>query len=70
MFQRQLAKANLSYQVPALVLGSSKGKYIISVNGSKYMVKDGVNVKPLPNTSVWVCIPNNDWNQAYICAKR
>ena len=67
--QRRMEQSGLNNQVQAIVLGSSaNGKYTISVNGAKYSVRDGVGINPKPNTPVWVCIPNNDWNKAYICA--
>ena len=66
--QRRMEQSGLNNQIQAIVLGSSNGKYTISVNGAKYSVKDGVGINPQPNTPVWVCIPNNDWNKAYICA--
>ena len=66
--QRRMEQSGLNNQIQAIVLGSSNGKYTISVNGAKYSVKDGVGINPQPNTPVWVCVPNNDWNKAYICA--
>ena len=66
--QRRMEQSGLNNQIQAIVLGSSNGKYIISVNGAKYSVRDGVGINPQPNTPVWVCVPNNDWNKAYICA--
>lgn len=66
--QRRLEQSGLNNQIQAIVLGSSNGKYIISVNGAKYSVRDGVGINPQPNTPVWVCVPSNDWNKAYICA--
>ena len=70
IFHRFVSKLNLSYQVAGVVLGSSRGKYIVSINGEKRLLKDGVGINPQPNTAVWVCIPNNDINQAYICARK
>ena len=66
--QRRMEQSGLNNQIQAIVLGSSNGKYTISVNGAKYSVRDGVGINPKPNTPVWVCVPNNDWNKAYICA--
>ena len=66
--QRYVEDQNQSEQVSGIVLDTKNGKYTVSVNGSKYLVKDGVGINPSPNTPVWICVPNNDWNQAYICA--
>lgn len=66
--QRYVADQNQTEQVSGIVLDAINGKYTVLINGSKYVVKDGVGINPAPNTSVWVCIPNNDWNKAYICA--
>ena len=66
--QRRMEQSGLNNQIQAIVLGSTNGKYIISVNGAKYSVRDGVGINPQPNTPVWVCVPSNDWNKAYICA--
>lgn len=68
MVQRHIDGQKTSPQYSGMVLGPSRGKYTVSINGSKYLVKDGVGINPQPNTQVWVCVPNNDWNQAYICA--
>lgn len=71
--QKYLEKAKMSQQVAGVVLGTSgkdDGKYIVSVKNGKYLMKDGVGINPKPNTSVWVCVPNGDWNSAYICAKK
>ena len=66
--ERYVANQNQTEQVSGIVLNSINGKYTVQVNGSKYVVKDGVGINPAPNTKVWVCIPNKDWNKAYICA--
>ena len=71
MFQRYISKMKISQQVNGVVLGESgkhDGKYKVSINGETYTVKDGVGLAPAPNANVWVCVPNKDWNQAYICA--
>lgn len=65
---RYVAGLNLSHDEPGIVLGTSNGMYIVSIKGGKYTVKDGVNLRPRANTPVWIRIPNNDYNQAYICA--
>lgn len=71
--QKYFAKMKISQQVAGVVMGASgKGddRYIVAVKNGKYVMKDGVGVNPKPNTSVWVCVPNGDWNSAYICAKK
>lgn len=69
--EQRLISLNLTHDEPGVVLGTSgrnDGKYIVSLKGGKYTVKDGVRLNPSANTPVWVRIPNNDYNQAYICA--
>ena len=68
IIDRYVDRLNLSHDEPGIVLGTSNDKYIVSLKGGQYTVKDGVNVHPSANTPVWVRIPNNDYNQAYICA--
>ena len=70
---RYFQQAKISKQVAGVVLGTSgknDGKYIVKMNGQNYTVKDGVNINPSVNSAVWVCVPNGDYNQAYICAKK
>ena len=66
--QRYYQDQKTSPQYSAVVVEPSRDKYIVLVNGSKYLVRDGVGISPAPNTPVYICVPNNDWNQAYICA--
>lgn len=66
--ERYVADQKQTEQVSGMVLNSLNGKYTVLVNGSKYVIKDGVGISPAPNTPVWICVPNNNWNQAYICA--
>ena len=66
--QRYYEDQKTSPQYSAVVVEPSRDKYIVLVNGSKYLVRDGVGISPAPNTPVYICVPNNDWNQAYICA--
>ena len=71
MVERRLDKQSLSLQKEGIVVEvSARGdkKYKVLVNGVKYAVRDGIGLKPQLNSSVWVCVPNNDWAKAYICA--
>lgn len=73
MIQRYFSKLNISNQKAGVVIeviDENKAKYKVRINGADYIIKDGINLHPEINTSVWVCLPNNDWNQAYICARK
>lgn len=56
--------------VPAVVLGISRNKYKVSVNGIEYLVNDGVRLQPSIGTSVWLHCPNGNISKAYIAALR
>lgn len=73
MIQRYISKMKISQQVNGVVVGESKKgshRYRVKIKEHIYDVKDGIGLAPAPNTSVWVTVPNNDWNLAYICAGR
>lgn len=73
MIQRYISKMKISQHYNGVVLGESgkhDHKYKVRIQGQVYVVKDGVGLMPAPNTSCWVCVPNNDWNLAFICAGR
>jgi UDP-N-acetyl-D-mannosaminuronic acid transferase (WecB/TagA/CpsF family) len=61
---------NISRDVASVVTSVSNGKYKVLIDGSTYLVKDGVGVKPSVGTAVWVRIPNDSYREAYICALR
>ena len=57
----------------AAVVEAVKGdKYIVTIDGYQYEVKDGINLNPSIGTPVWVKLPNGTGNMtgAYIMAKR
>lgn len=71
--QTRIEKMKLSQQMNGVVMGESKKgehRYKVKINGEIYDVRDGIGLSPAPNTSVWVCVPKNDWSLAYICAGR
>ena len=73
MIQRYISKMKISQQENGIVIGESKKgshRYKVKVKETIYDVKDGIGLAPAPNTSVWITIPNGDWNLAYICAGR
>ena len=73
MIQRYVSKMKISQQVNGIVQGESKKgqhRYMVKVKDAIYDVRDGIGLAPAPNTSVWVTIPNGDWNLAFICAGR
>lgn len=73
MIQRYVSKMKISQQENGVVIGESKKgshRYMVKVKEAIYDVKDGIGLSPAPNTSVWVTVPNGDWNLAYICAGR
>lgn len=73
MVQRYVSKMKISQQVNGIVQGESKKgqhRYMVKVKDAIYDVRDGIGLAPAPNTSVWVTVPNGDWNLAFICAGR
>lgn len=57
----------------ASVVEAVKGdKYTVSIDGYKYEVKDGINLRPSVGTPVWVKCPYGKGNMtgAYIMARR
>ena len=73
--QRYISKMKISQHVNGVVVGESKkskgkNKYRVKVDGEIYDVKDGLGIKPAPNSTVWVTVPNGDWSLAFICAGR
>ena len=42
----------------------------VSINGANYTVKNGIGVALAAGDSVWLRIPNNNYNNMYIASKR
>ncbi len=71
MVQEALKKYERT-EVAAVVESANNGKYMVSIDGYQYEVKDGINLNPSVGTPVWVKLPNGTGNMtgAYIMAKR
>ena len=71
---RCIAKQNLTQHVAGAVVrtpaSENDKKYTVSVRGAEYKVKDGVNIQPSVGMAVWICVPNGNWGDAYICARK
>lgn len=60
----------INQDIATIVLQRNGEKYKVNLNGADYWIKDGVNLSPTVGSSVWVHIPNGNYNNAYICAKK
>ena len=68
--QKVLDKMNLTRVVSSVVTKIANGKYEVSIDGNKYMVKDTVGINPTVGMGVWVMIPETGIGQAFIVGKR
>ena len=59
-------------EVASVVEEIRGNKYVVTIDGGKYEVKDGINLKPEAGTPVWIKLPNGRGNMtgAYIMARR
>ena len=69
--QKILEKSNLTKIVPSVIVDKKGSKYVVTINGTNYVVEDGIGFSGLHTSSpVWVTVPNGDYSKAYISAKR
>lgn len=59
-------------EVASVVEDINGSKYICSIDGYKFEVKDGINLQPTVGTPVWIKLPYGKGNMtgAYIMARR
>lgn len=59
-------------EIASVVEAVNDGMYTVSIDGYKFEVKDGVNLRPSVGTPVWVKCPYGKGNMtgAYIMARR
>lgn len=59
-------------EIATVIEAVNGDKYTVSVDGTQYDVKDGINLNPSIGTPVWVKLPYGTGNMtgAYIMAKR
>lgn len=71
MVQESIAKFQ-NTEIASVVEEVNGDKYIISIDGNRYEVKDGINLQPSVGTPVWIKLPYGKGNMtgAYIMAKR
>lgn len=71
MVQRAIKKYQIT-EVASVVEAVNGEKYTVSLDGNRFDVKDGINLKPSVGTPVWIKLPNGTGNLsgAYIMAKR
>lgn len=69
IIEKKIAKL-INTDIPAIVTQVNGEKYKVNLNGADYWIKDGVAISPTVGMSVWVHIPNGNYNHAYICAKK
>jgi hypothetical protein len=70
LVKEKLDSYKISRDIASVVTSKSGSKYHVLIDGGDYIVKDGVGVSPSVGTAVWVRIPNGNYTDAYICAKR
>ena len=69
--QKVLEKSNITQLVSCVIVDTKYDKYVVSINGANYVVKDGIGISGLHvSTPVWVTVPNGDYSKAFISAKR
>ena len=71
MVQEALRKYEKT-EMAAVVEAVNGDKYVVTIDGYQYEVKDGINLRPSVGTPVWVKLPYGTGNMtgAYIMAKR
>lgn len=47
---------------------TTKGQYVVVLNGSEYVVSSGVGIQFSAGDLVWVHVPNGNYSDAYISA--
>lgn len=59
-------------EIASVVEEINGSEYIVSIDGNRFAVKDGVNLQPSVGTAVWVRCPYGKGNMtgAYIAARR
>lgn len=70
LVEKYLDKRMLSRTVASTVMEVSGDKYKCSIDGATYMLKNGSGVALTKGTAVWVHIPNNKINNAFIMGTR
>jgi hypothetical protein len=70
LFEKYLEKQQLSRTVASTVMDVSGDKYQCNIDGASYMLKNGSGVTLTVGTAVWVHIPQNKINNAFIMGTR
>lgn len=66
-----LETSNIPYVLPSAIVDTRNDLFVVALNGTNYAVKNGTGITDLERgTPVWVTVPNGDYKQAFICAKR
>lgn len=71
MVKESIAKF-MNTEVASVVEEINGNDYIVSIDGNRFAVKDGINLRPTVGTPVWVKCPYGRGNMtgAYIMARR
>lgn len=71
MVQESIAKFQ-NTELASVVEEVNGSEYIVSIDGNRFAVKDGINLQPTVGTPVWVKCPYGRGNMtgAYIMARR
>lgn len=71
MVKESIAKF-MNTEIASVVEEINGNDYIVSIDGNRFTVKDGVNLRPSVGTPVWVKCPYGSGNMtgAYIMARR
>lgn len=70
LVSKYLEKQQISRTVASTVESVSDGKYKCNIDGATYYLKNGCGATITAGTSVWVHIPNNKINNAFIMGLR
>ncbi len=70
LVQKALEKHNISRTVASTVEAISGSKYKCNIDGAEFWLKNGSGASLSRGTAVWVHIPNNKMNNAFIMGRR
>lgn len=66
--QRAIRDLKENFVRSSIKEATSDGKYIVSLFGADYTLQSGCGIAFTSGDRVWVHIPDNNYNHAYICA--
>ena len=68
--RRVMETSHIPLVVPSAIVDARNDKFVVVINGNNYSVKNGTGIELERGTPVWVTVPDGDYKNAFICAKR